>query len=138
MLELDLMVQPTNVKDQSNGNVLVGANVFIEGTSIGTAADQKGFYEITNIKEGNYSLKASYIGYKTYSDSISLQGDEKRAISKISNVCFCIFPGPGHVLYKKCVFLMENRVSGLLDAKPCRILWKLNQKVISRPEMYQM
>ena len=66
------------VKDQSNGNVLVGANVFIEGTSIGTAADQKGFYEITNIKEGNYSLKASYIGYKTYSDSISLQGDEKK------------------------------------------------------------
>ena len=66
------------VKDQRNGDVLVGANVFIEGTSIGTAADQKGFYEITNIKEGNYSLKASYIGYKTYSDSISLQGDEKK------------------------------------------------------------
>ena len=68
------------VKDQSNGNVLVGANVFIEGTSIGTAADQEGFYEITNIKEGNYSLKASYIGYKTYSDSVSLRGDEKKYI----------------------------------------------------------
>ena len=65
------------VRDQSNGNVLVGANVFIEGTSIGAAADQKGFYEITNIKEGNYSLKAAYIGYKTFSDSIGIQGDEK-------------------------------------------------------------
>lgn len=31
------------VKDQNNGNALVGANVFIEGTSIGAAADKDGF-----------------------------------------------------------------------------------------------
>ena len=65
------------VKDQKNGNALVGANIFIEGTSIGAAADKNGFYEITNVKAGNYSLKAAYIGYKSFTDSVRFQGDEQ-------------------------------------------------------------
>ena len=64
------------VKDQNNGNALVGANVFIEGTSIGAAADKDGFYEITNVKAGTYSLKAAYIGYKAFSDSLTLEGED--------------------------------------------------------------
>ena len=64
------------VKDQNNGNALVGANVFIEGTSIGAAADKDGFYEITNVKAGIYSLKAAYIGYKAFSDSLTLEGED--------------------------------------------------------------
>ena len=64
------------VKDQSNGNALVGANVFIEGTSIGAAANKDGFYEISNVKAGTYSLKAAYIGYKAFSDSLTLQGED--------------------------------------------------------------
>lgn len=65
------------VKDQNDGNALVGANVFIEGTSIGAAADKNGFYEITNVKAGKYSLKAAYIGYKSFTDSVRFQGDEQ-------------------------------------------------------------
>ena len=64
------------VKDKNNGEPLIGANIFIEGTSIGTAADKNGYYEIKNIKEGVYTLKASYIGYKTFSEPINVIGDE--------------------------------------------------------------
>ena len=60
------------VRDRSTGEPLIGSNIFIEGTSIGAAADKNGFYEINNIKEGRYTFKASYIGYKAYSDSINL------------------------------------------------------------------
>ena len=40
------------VKDASNGDPLVGANVFIVGTSLGAAADGEGFYKLSNLQEG--------------------------------------------------------------------------------------
>ena len=64
------------VKDKSNDEPLIGANIFIEGTSIGAAADKKGFYEINGIKADTYTIKAAYIGYKTFSDTITIAGDE--------------------------------------------------------------
>jgi len=64
------------VKDKINDEPLIGANIFIEGTSIGAAADKKGFYEINGIKAGTYTIKAAYIGYKTSPDTITIAGDE--------------------------------------------------------------
>lgn len=64
------------VRDKSSSEVLIGANVFIEGTSLGSATDQDGFYKITSIQEGSYNIKATYIGYKTSSDVINLEGDQ--------------------------------------------------------------
>ena len=64
------------VRDKSTGEPLIGSNIFIEGTSIGAAADKNGFYEINNIKEGRYTFKASYIGYKASSDSINLTTED--------------------------------------------------------------
>jgi len=46
-----------------NGEPLPGVNVVIEGTLQGTAAQGDGFYQILNVKPGNYTLKASYIGF---------------------------------------------------------------------------
>jgi TonB-dependent receptor len=64
------------VRDKTSGEVLIGANVFIEGTSLGSATDQDGFYKITSIQEGSYNINATYIGYKTSSDVINLEGDQ--------------------------------------------------------------
>lgn len=44
------------VKDKNSGEILIGANIFIEGTSIGTGSDKNGFYKIKNIKEGRYII----------------------------------------------------------------------------------
>ena len=60
------------VKDAKNGNILVGANVFIVGTSLGTSAREDGQYKINNVKPGTYSVKASYIGYVTTEDSVTI------------------------------------------------------------------
>ena len=65
------------VKDAKNGNPLVGANVFIVGTSLGASATEDGKYKITNVKPGNYSVKASYIGYVTSEDSEILKISKK-------------------------------------------------------------
>ena len=39
------------VSDSLNGNELVGANVFITGTSLGAATNDKGSYDIKNIRQ---------------------------------------------------------------------------------------
>ncbi|MFQ5825551.1 MAG: carboxypeptidase-like regulatory domain-containing protein, partial [bacterium] len=51
------------VKDAENGEPLPGANVIIEGTTMGAATDINGFYFIINIPPGRYTLTASMIGY---------------------------------------------------------------------------
>jgi len=52
------------VTDQQTGEPLIGANVIVVGTSLGAASDVKGEYLITNLSAGQYSVKASYIGYQ--------------------------------------------------------------------------
>jgi CarboxypepD_reg-like domain len=53
------------VKDAINKAPLLGANVIIEGTTLGAATDLNGSYTIFNIPPGSYNVKVSYIGYET-------------------------------------------------------------------------
>ena len=52
------------VKDNITQEPLIGVNLILEGTSIGAATNIDGYYEISNVPLGDYSLKASYIGYE--------------------------------------------------------------------------
>jgi len=52
------------VIDQSNGAPLIGANVIIEGTNLGTSTDSQGEYFIINIPPGSYTVRAEFIGYR--------------------------------------------------------------------------
>ena len=51
-----------DIKD-NNGNPLGEANVTIEGTTLGSASNDDGYYLITGVKQGTYSMKCSYIGF---------------------------------------------------------------------------
>lgn len=51
--------------DKSTGEVLIGANVLIVGTSMGSSSDVDGNYFILNIPPGEYQVKASMIGYSS-------------------------------------------------------------------------
>ncbi|WP_299159250.1 TonB-dependent receptor [uncultured Tenacibaculum sp.] len=64
------------LKDQSNGETLLGATIFLKGTSIGTTTNEYGFYSLTAPK-GNYVLIVSYIGYKTIEKEIELDQNVK-------------------------------------------------------------
>ena len=52
------------VIDQQTQEPLIGANVIIVGSSLGAATDVNGNYIISQVPPGNYSIKASYIGYQ--------------------------------------------------------------------------
>ena len=53
----------------SDGQALAGANVIVDGTSMGAATDGDGGYTILNVSAGRYSVTASYIGYKSTTES---------------------------------------------------------------------
>lgn len=56
------------VNDANTGEGIIGANVYISGTTQGAAVDFNGEFEIPRVKAGTYTLIASFVSYKT--DSI--------------------------------------------------------------------
>jgi TonB-dependent receptor len=52
------------ITDSLTQKALVGANVFLSGTAIGSATNIEGEYTVKPIPEGTYTVKVSYIGYK--------------------------------------------------------------------------
>ena len=53
-----------------NGLPLIGANILVENTLLGTATDAKGRYRINNIPNGNYRVIVSVISYKKITSGI--------------------------------------------------------------------
>lgn len=51
------------VTDANSGETLIGATVMLVGTYKGAATDFNGKYKIPDIKEGDYSVKVSFVGY---------------------------------------------------------------------------
>jgi len=52
------------VVDASNDAPLIGANVILEGTPQGAATDSDGRYTIKQVKNGDYTIMVSYMGFK--------------------------------------------------------------------------
>lgn len=61
------------VTDSLSHEALIGATIVLMGTSIGSACDIEGDYKITGISDGKYTLRISYVGYKTKYVEITLR-----------------------------------------------------------------
>jgi len=64
------------VTDNKTGNPLPGANVIIEGTSIGAATDMDGKYVILQAPEGTFDLRVTFIGYHPMTTSVIVVANE--------------------------------------------------------------
>ena len=62
------------VTDTDTGEPLVGANVVVEGTDLGAAAQADGTYSI-KVDEGSYTVTASVIGYESSTKLVNVSGD---------------------------------------------------------------
>ena len=63
------------VTDAGSGDFLPGANVVLDGTNYGASSDRFGEFTISNVPDGNYTLKVTYVGYADYSDSVTVGSD---------------------------------------------------------------
>jgi hypothetical protein len=69
------------VSDSSSGEVLIGANVFLQETGQGMATDINGYYIIQDIVSGNYTIMVSYIGFDMYKQKTRLSDDESKKVN---------------------------------------------------------
>jgi len=57
------------VTDLQTGEALIGANIIVQGTSLGAATNVEGDFIILNVPPQTYTLLARYIGYKEVTQS---------------------------------------------------------------------
>ena len=67
------------LKDKASGEVLIGANIYIRDTHLGTTTNAYGFYSLT-LPANSYQMVFSYIGYKDFLMKINLEKDEEATI----------------------------------------------------------
>jgi iron complex outermembrane receptor protein len=57
------------------GDALPGATISIANPALNTQADVNGNYRLGNLPAGNYTLKATFVGYQTITKTITLSGN---------------------------------------------------------------
>ena len=57
------------VTDKNTGEALIGANIAIEGTTLGGVADVHGNFVILNVPPGIFKINASMLGYRNFTVS---------------------------------------------------------------------
>ena len=65
------------VRDADSGETLILANIRIQDTSFGAASNNTGYYTLTGLTSGSFTLLVSYIGYITTEIVVDLGVDEK-------------------------------------------------------------
>jgi len=69
------------VTDSMSTKPLTGANVYLMGTALGSVSDLEGAYRIERIPEGTYTLRISYIGYRTKKMEITVESGKTYRIN---------------------------------------------------------
>ncbi|NJK87370.1 MAG: TonB-dependent receptor plug domain-containing protein [Bacteroidales bacterium] len=69
--------------DKSNNEPLFFANIYIEGTSIGSVTDDKGNFYIGNLKPGTYTVVFNYVGYNDEKRTIDVQEGSNSVIEDV-------------------------------------------------------
>ena len=62
-----------NVYDKESGEAIIYGSVVLENTKFQTSTDLDGFFTISKIPPGEYTLLVKYIGYKPYKATIKLE-----------------------------------------------------------------
>lgn len=68
------------VYEEASGEPVIFTNVVLQGTTMGAATDENGFFSITQVPEGNYTVQVTNIEYDTLTQAITV------APNKIENL----------------------------------------------------
>lgn len=65
------------VIDANNEEPLTGATIFIEETKNGIATDRNGGFTMDGLKDGNYKITFSYLGYNSQTQTINITAENR-------------------------------------------------------------
>ena len=120
------------LKDASTGEPIMYANVILEGTEIGTASDNHGYFVITNIPTGEHNLKIMMMGYKTESLELNISSnDDQRHDFELSTTVIAgedVTVTAERQRFKEKVEVSRINLS-LREIKMPLLLWKLTCSV---------
>ena len=75
-----LKAQNANIRGfvytKDNGEPALFTNVYLKGTTQGAATDINGFFSITKVKAGDYILVATYLGYDTILEPVTITANQ--------------------------------------------------------------
>ncbi len=77
LLPLGAVAQTATISgkvNDSNGEALIGVNVSIQGTTIGTVTDIDGNYRLSGVPQSKVTIVASFIGFITENFEADLTG----------------------------------------------------------------
>lgn len=69
-----------SISDEKS-ELLPGSTIFLEGSTKGVAADVDGKYILRDIEPGEYTLKATFIGYVNYSKKVTVNAGDNLTIN---------------------------------------------------------
>lgn len=69
------------ITDSKTGETLISANLAILELNRGTSTNTSGYFSITNLEPGTYTLVGSYIGYRQYEQEITLSAGETQRVN---------------------------------------------------------
>lgn len=104
------------VTDSLSDDALVGADVFLLGTALGAAVDIEGHYSVTSIPAGTYTVRFSYVGYKSKDVSVK--------VSSNSTISLDMKLAPAAVIGKEVI------VSGQAEGQAAAINQQLSSNTI--------
>ncbi|HPP39285.1 MAG TPA: carboxypeptidase-like regulatory domain-containing protein, partial [Candidatus Kapabacteria bacterium] len=65
------------VRDERSKETLISATVMLKDTKLGTRTNKNGFYSISSIPPGSYTLVVSFLGYERFERKITLKANEE-------------------------------------------------------------
>lgn len=68
------------VTDLETGESLIGANLYLPDLQKGTSTDSSGYYRLTGLPNGTFTLEISHLGYGNRVTKVTLRGDQTHDI----------------------------------------------------------
>ena len=112
--------------DSLTGDRLIGANVYLLGTALGGVTDREGAFRILHVPAATYTVRFSYVGYRTVERACAVSGDVRLAVRLLPDV----------VEGEEVVVTGQRR--GQLDAINQQLSSKIPMNVISEEKIKEL
>lgn len=64
------------VYDKATGEPVMFSNIYLKGTTYGASTNVNGYFSVTKIPDGEYTILVTFLGYDTISENISLKKND--------------------------------------------------------------